>query len=633
MFRSNLFRVAFLFALLGGLCTPAFAQWSTQSITLRPGWNAVFLEVKPQPDRCEAVFAGMPIKSVWAWNKRFSSVQFIQDIDTLVPEQEEWLTYIPAEKPDSFVTNLFTLTGGKAYLIELGGAETIEWAIPGEPVVRTTDWMGDSFNLVGFFVDSSSPPVFEDFLAPSSAHVGQPVYKLNDLGKWDKIEDLASAEINTGEAYWVYCEGQSKYSGPLSLTVEQAGRLDYGRVLNEQTLRVKNETSSGKQISLSMGTSEAPPSPTFPVLAGATPLSYWKTDFVNSIYGWITFPEELQISIPAGKELVLRLAVRRKDMAPFTPPEGARGASYQSLMEISDGEGYRVLLPVSAKSATPGRAEGSSLRAMAGPTVPPNPRAGLWTGVASIDKVSYPADVADPYTPKPTASEIQIRLIIHVDADGQAKLLQQALLMWKEGVVDSETGEVVVPGRYVLLTTDDENVVSQFSGVALRDGDQVGRRISTAAFSFREPVSMIGELGAGGDTLTCTLTIDADDPLNPFKHRYHPDHDNVKSDFTTTQAEGVESFTAGRAITLDFSDADPEGLEFAGWGDSMVGGTYKEAITGIYSRFDPTSGSLVQELNVEGVFRLQRISLVPELNDGGGTLAGTFRTLKLSAKK
>ena len=42
----------------------ANGQWITQTIPLQPGWNAVFLEVQPEPDQCESVFQGLPVESV-----------------------------------------------------------------------------------------------------------------------------------------------------------------------------------------------------------------------------------------------------------------------------------------------------------------------------------------------------------------------------------------------------------------------------------------------------------------------------------------------------------------------------------------------------------------------------------------
>ena len=57
-----------IFALVSFICAlanQAHAQWAWQQIVLRPGWNAVFLEVDPAPEECAALFAGMPVESVW----------------------------------------------------------------------------------------------------------------------------------------------------------------------------------------------------------------------------------------------------------------------------------------------------------------------------------------------------------------------------------------------------------------------------------------------------------------------------------------------------------------------------------------------------------------------------------------
>src|SRR5580765_2794861 len=92
LWRAVLVAVVFGF----GVCH-SLAQWTTQTITLNPGWNAVFLEVQPANDDCDVVFQGVPVESVWAWNRRFSSVQFIQDASKLVPGQPDWLTYLPTD--------------------------------------------------------------------------------------------------------------------------------------------------------------------------------------------------------------------------------------------------------------------------------------------------------------------------------------------------------------------------------------------------------------------------------------------------------------------------------------------------------------------------------------------------------
>src|SRR5437867_7686304 len=105
--RSFILHISYLLTFLGVLC-PCYAQWTTQTITLNPGWNAVYLEVEPASPDCDALFAGLPVESVWAWNRRFSSVQFIQDANALLPGQPDWLTYVPTNHPARAMRNLYT---------------------------------------------------------------------------------------------------------------------------------------------------------------------------------------------------------------------------------------------------------------------------------------------------------------------------------------------------------------------------------------------------------------------------------------------------------------------------------------------------------------------------------------------
>lgn len=58
------------FGLLWLTLASAQAQWLTQSITLKPGWNAVFLHVDPSHTTLDALVGadgGNPIQEVWLW--------------------------------------------------------------------------------------------------------------------------------------------------------------------------------------------------------------------------------------------------------------------------------------------------------------------------------------------------------------------------------------------------------------------------------------------------------------------------------------------------------------------------------------------------------------------------------------
>jgi hypothetical protein len=603
--------------------TSAFAQWTQQTIRLLPGWNAVFFEVEPQPRDCDSIFRGIPIESVWAWNQYFSSVQFVQDPNTILPDEPRWLGYFPLISPQADMTNLHIIQGGRPYLIKLRGTQAVNLVVTGQPKIRPIQWLADSYNFVGFHINTSGVPTFASFFASSPAHAGQKVYRLNTAGRWQEVTNPATETMRAGEGYWVFCRGKSQWQGPLQVVFDLGDSLDYERILMERTLRIVNATSANRTITLRQRDSGQPPSTSFPVVAGPVPLSYYENDLPNKKFGWKPLPGQMTLPVPAGTELALRLSVRRPDMAPFTPPAG-RDSMYQSLLDVWDGAGSLFVLPVSARGLGAPRVAGFSsilaqqARGVSGaklnPT-PPHPRTGLWVGNVDIKAVSNPTSGSlDPRRPLPVSSPFSYPLIVHVDSSGQARLLQQVIQMWKEGAwipnPNDPTSHTYIldpnnPGRAVLLTND--ALIPQFSGLALRDVKLVGRRISSPAFGFKTPILMNGgDFGTAGNLTSATVVLDYQDPVNPFKHKYHPDHNNLDERFENTIPEGFESYTVTRILGLLFTSTDPDDLPATGWGDELLGGIYSETVIGIHR----------SPIYAQGTFRLQRVSGVAVLNDG-----------------
>ena len=588
------------------------AQWATQTITLQPGWNAVCLEVQPQPQDCDSLFANLPVESVWGWNRKFSPVQFVQDPTTLVPTQPDWLVYLPATNQIAGARTLYSLEGGKCYLIKRpDNATPATWVVQGQPNTRKTQWVANSFNLVGFSVDRTNSPTFQAFFSGSLAHTNSPVYRLNSSGTWSQITTLGSTTMRSGEAFWIKCNGASDYQGPLSVSLAQRNGLIYGRSLVEQILTIQNSSPVTKSIIVSELTSGLPPNAGYPAYAGPVPLSYSKLDASSKLMSWVPITNSVvQSNLTPGQTLQMRLEVRRPDMALF--PAGGN-ALYQSLLEVRDLAGSsRLVIPVSAQGlvSSSGKAE---VGAGNYPAKDQALHTGLWIGSASVNAVSQPASL-DPGVPTNTASAFQMRLIVHVDRTNQVRFLQRILQMYKPGSYrpDSNNPSVDVvdlPGRFVLVT--DESRISQIpglTGATLRDDQPVGRRFSTAAFGFRDPILMNGSggFGVGSSVFSCQAVLDYDDPLNPFKHKYHPDHDNLDSGFLQKLPEGQESFTVTRQVQLQFTSEDPDNLGLAGWGDTQVGGVYRETIIGLHNK----------PLCLQGTFRLQLASHVDLLNDG-----------------
>ncbi len=609
--RLRCWALAALFIASGGYSSPG--QWATQSITLNPGWNAVYLEVQPEASDSDAVFASLPVETVWKWNRRFSTVQFLQDPTQLVPGSPDWLMYVPAADPARATRNLFSIRGGQTYLVKLkSGSGPVTWTILGQPVIRPVDWLADSFNLVGFPLADGDTPTFQAFFAGSPALANQPAYRLSSSGQWERVSNPTSMMLRRGEAYWVFCHGASTYNGPLQLTLEQRDGVSFDRNLIEQTVRIRNATTSPQDVTVAELPSADPATNSFPALAGDVPLSYYRSDATNRLFGWLPLTNQLRsLRLPPGGEWVLRLSVDRTRMA----DAGANGpgALYQSLLQVSSDLGVRYILPVTSKGLQPDPLPpvgSSSAGLQAAPTeAGPDPRAGLWVGSAVINEVSQPANVSSADTPLPVASPLLFRLLVHVDDGSQARLLQQVTAMFKPGTLkpdpeDPSRKVVDQPGRSVLIT--DDALIPNFSGATLRDGQPVGRRISSAAFGFAQPIPLAATGPFGEGRFTCQVDLGYDDPVNPFKHAYHPDHDNLDEHFQDKLPAGTESFSVSRQVELEFTEQDPDNLTLAGWGDNQLGGNYRETIAGLHNK----------DIKVSGTFRLTRISTVGVLNDG-----------------
>ena len=358
----------------------------------------------------------------------------------------------------------------------------------------------------------------------------------------------------------------------------------------------------------------------YPALAGAVPLNYFLLTTTNQLNArWLPLPSPLTRVLGPGQEWHLRLEAQRSAMAAFTPPPGVSDVLYQSLLEVTDGRGSRRLVGVTAKGLQSFASGGNGFRAasLASGSAPIHPRAGLWVGSASISKVNQPANVSGPGVPRPTASEFQFRLLVHVDDSGQSRLLQKVVQMWQDGTFALDTNGVKVvdqPGRFVLVT--DDHLLGAFGGATLRDGEPVGRRVSSSAFVFRAPLLMAGDFGSTNDALRCAVLTDYDDELNPFKHRFHPDHNNLDESplpqplLVRTNAQALrytaESSSVRRDISLQFTASDPDNLALSGWGDDQLGGIYRETMTGLHK----------DALQIEGAFRLRHVSRIGVLNDG-----------------
>jgi hypothetical protein len=573
----------------------AQAQWVQQQFVLKPGWNAVFLEVDPTPEECDVLFAGLPIESVWDWNRTADSAQFVQDPSTLIPGAPGWLTWFPPNHPLAGQANLFILRDGRPYLVKVAtNAQPITWTVTGKPSLRRVTWQAGGVNFVGFHV-SAQAPSFQTLFAGESGLVGQPVYFLDAGGALRAFTDLSSARPKAGEAYWIRCQRPAQAAGTIRVDPGSRQGLNFAGNTAEQSIRIRNMSSGARNISVRLLPSASPPAGQSP-LAGPVPLEYWRASYATTNLGWEPFSAPLSFTaLPAGQEWNIRLGVRRATVSSAAP-----GSKYQSLLEVTDDLGTRWLIPLSADPAG-AAASASGFQVASAPGE--SSYAGLWIGDAVLKAVSQPAHPGDPSVTRSAGGSFSFRMIVHVDGAGTVRLLQHVFLVRKPAILvpdpdNPNLNRVEQPARTVVVT--DEALIPGIIGTA----ELIGRRVSSAAFGFSQPVVLAGgAFGAG--TLNGTLALDYDHPLNPFKHVYHPDHNNLDERFEQKLSEGKEAFTVTRSLSLGFTTTDPLGLNPPSWGDTELGGTYRETISGLHR----------SAIQVSGNFRLVRVLTAPALNE------------------
>lgn len=565
----------------GLLAAVGHAQWLSQNISLQGGWNAVFLQVEPESSDCDALFSNtaLQVERVHAFDQSYNTVQFISNTNEWSLNNASWLRWFPTHSDQRPLRTLFAVSGGNPYFIKRAdNASDITWTVKGRPRLNAISWRTETYNLISFQVSTSAPPALYDFFRYSSFS-NQPIYRMNVAGTWYGVTNPASEFMRSGEAFWVQASQYSTYQGPVYLSTEDRFGIDFGKSAQEETLHFRNETPFPKTLHLRALASESAPAGTnYPSVAGTVPVALWSN-------GWMAVTSTVVKTLEAMEAWDARIAVRRAEMTP-----AAHTAIYQSLLNIRDDEGFSdYWIGVRAQN---------------------NPQVGMWVGSAVITNVNHVvARTNGLYStdPIPTGVEFPFRVILHVDSNRNVRLLSEVFQMWKKGTYNTN-GTVAVPGRYVWVT--DKNLLHQFTGATLRDGEDVGRRISSVVFGFRNPLLMspspVAAFGTSGVALSCVVTQPFNDPRNPFLHRYHPDHDNRAEGYPYAPLPaGNESYAVTRNIALTFTAQDPENLALPGWGDSQVGGIWEERVQGLRH----------QDLFIRGYFRLTRISDVGVLNE------------------
>lgn len=545
-----------------GLSLQAMTQNLTQNITLQPGWNAIFIELQPEDNAIDAVFSGLDVRSVWRFEPKTEGMLRVSDPGADRLRDEGWRSWYSAASGRDFLTNLFTVRGWQAYLVDFDGSTSQTLTIVGKPTYRPYRWATNGPTFTGFPVDPSSPPLFGTFFAASAEHLGARKLRLLPSGSWEEVTDIET--IQHGMAYFVDTNGASEYQGPLRTSLDTFGALSFGSGLTEDTVSLVSEVDDPVTITLTRS------------LGGSTlPIVIEQDDPDSNGFIWPDLGNPAEFALSATGNTVFRLGLRRVDL-----PAGAS----DEIIELNNGLGVRRQILVAA--------EGPELVTAKGVSV--DPYSGLWIGNVIIDKVSESQQAGT--TPEDAGRPFPVRMLLHVDATGQVRLLKHATKMWSS----EPTPENFRSGQFALIS--DPSLLPGYEGVTVRDNEIVGVRYSTVAYDFVGlTIEFVGSFGPSG-SVGGDVVLPGDHPTNPFYHRYHPDHDNLDAQFTQPSAEAQ---AISRTMNFAF-DANDGGNGNPGLFSSEVIGLYTETVEGLHRN----------PIYLSGRFRLERVSDIAELNGG-----------------
>ena len=544
-------------AVLAAAPAALFAQWKTETYALKGGWNAIYLHGDASHATPAELFQAYPaVLEVWRWNPNPDQIQYSETPATPDATSSEWTIWV-RDNPDE--QTLSAMIGQSAYLVRCNGASTTTTSvsIPQRPRPPVANWLVSGANFLGFPADVSSPPVFNSFFASFPVATASPskIYKYigGDLGAANPLQISASSErVARNTAYWFEAAVVGDFTAPLKYELPGTDGLAFGRTGSVITIGVTNRTTSALTLTLSTEDSEAAP-PSQTGITGAVPLTRRVYDSATGLTTETPITGAFTVSVPASGRVNLDFGIDRTQLT------GSASALYASFLRIKDSARLSdVLLPASAQRSTP---------------------AGLWVGQVDVSTVTSTVAGSPGAT---TARSFPLRVNLHVDANGTARLLSQAFV-----------GTLAATGNPVGICVNESSLLADKRADALR--------LVSSQMPLDRVIAGTGAF-ALGSTLSHTVTIPFDDPANPFVHAYHPDHDNRDARLAPLSA-GVESYTITRTLTFTFTSTPPDGSTITGWGTTVYGGTYSETIAGLNK----------VPLSVGGTFTLRRISEIADI--------------------
>ena len=552
-------RLIAVFCALAAFAGAAQAQWHTKTYELKKGWNAVWLSGDASYGTMEEIFpASSGVLEVWRWNPNPDKIQFTQSPSAVTVQSDEWTIW----KRAGSESVLKKMVGNSAYLIKCDTVKSL--AIKQKSIPPEATWLRSGANFIGFPVKKGIGTFSSYFSKMLTGDLVQPrgllptakvfSYVGGDLGGSNPARLPLTDSIEPDKPYWFDTQTVNDFYGPLAFETPFNNGIAFGRTIASVSLGVTNRTNSSQKLTFTLEDSEQAPISQTPIV---TPAPLLRTDSSGASVSASSF----SVVVSESGRATVDFGINRTGMVD--------GKVYASTLVITDEAGFmEVRIPVTAQASTPG---------------------GLWQCEVAVSKVSSTTAAAarSTTTSQVTAQPFPLSFLIHVDSAGKGRLLRQAFV-----------GKLAASGNPMGITV----IESLILGAAATDVKPL--RFFAPIMPRRSPVVEAAGSAIAGSQVNWVLVHGYNDPSNPFVHAFHPDHDNMDAKFTTPLAAGVESYTVTRNCTLDFTSTPPDGSSIPGWGTTVLGGVYTEAMAGINKT----------PITLGGMFTMRRISEISTID-------------------
>ena len=548
-----------------------------QEFSLGYGWNAIYVQLAPEKTPSE-VFADWPVKSVGFYDPAsfLATRQFSSEWDS------EGLSMAPVamwhrDYPEA--SDAKSIPSGSVCLMFSTNTAKTAVSIVGRPAAPRITWhrtdTNEVYNFIGFSLQKGASISPEDYFDGFLENVGKGGFYMlggrNEQSSPNTTAIYSSMTVSDGDVLLVASGVQSDWSGVLN--VSPMGGLDYGTDEVLQTLHVRNDGASARTVAIDIidGIEERQLDLRRSWLhTRSADAALTNAVWASCVDGQTRLGER---RLAPGETWSFQIGLDRKALVGYV-----RGLSFGGILRVTDVDGktkMRVDVPIVAQTS----GESGS-----GATWP----AGLWVADVSFDSVQGPGEA----TASETGGRMKVRLPIHIDASGRARLLQRVVA----------AGAALSDGTYDYRLYAGSAVIPSTAKVAMR--------ISAVCLPTEIPV--VESQSGLSDKVVFSFTVSGGGATSLLRHPLHPRHDGLDWDFKTPAPSGdnlenymhakkPETFSVASKIELSF---DMNGGEAAWNPEGVKSGSARWALSGLRHE---------GAITLSGPMSIQRVAPKPDL--------------------